>query len=103
MREDFLCRETSKCKGWRWYRCGMFWDSGWFCEAGVMGEGERDCKFWGHLDPGDGNGDKNVPTCLVWPELSVGQRTGAFVTAVSRKWTCLSSEDSDLQDPGSNS
>lgn len=49
----------------------------------------KGCKFWEHLDSGDGNGDKNVPTGHGWPELSVGQRSVAFVPAVSRKQICL--------------
>lgn len=84
-------------------QCGMFWDRGWLCVAGVVGEDGRGCKLWGSLDPGDGRGDENVPTGCGQPQLSVGQRTGVFVIAINRKWTCLSSEDSDLQDPGSNS
>ena len=74
---------------------------GWLCAAGVVGQGVNSADTW--EDPGNGNGDKNAPTGHSRPHPRVGQRSGGSVMSARGRRTCLASEESDLQDPGSSS
>ena len=56
-REEGCLDKGTSVQGLETVRCGMFWDRGWFCVAGVAGEDGRGCNLWGPLDPGDGSGD----------------------------------------------